>query len=336
MNKNVTSCTGFFARSMLILLSSFFILVSCSTERRVYKVGILSALDYFIETKDGFIEKMTELGYEEGDEIIYLLRRTNFEHEKEIEYLREFIREKVDLVLTFPSEVSLTAKNVIKGSGIPIVFANTNIEGLNLIDSISVPGNNITGVRFPGPDITIKRLEIMMELLPGANTFLVCYQENYPIVESQLEALHLKADQENINIIELGAKDEQDLSEKLNAMPENISRNINAVLLIAEPLVANERGFPIIGKYAEKFGIPIGGALMRTEEFRSFYSVATDNKSVGRQAALIAHKILNGIQAGTIPVVSAENYIVFDLVAAKHYGIEINEGLLKQADELIH
>ena len=58
-------------------------------------------------------------------------------------------------------------------------------------------------------------------------------------------------------------------------------------------------------------------------------------KAVGRLAAQQAHKVLKGIPAGTIPVVSAENYFQLNYRVAQELGLRVPEGLLKQANEII-
>jgi putative ABC transport system substrate-binding protein len=63
--------------------------------------------------------------------------------------------------------------------------------------------------------------------------------------------------------------------------------------------------------------------------------VNVDNIAVGKQAAPLIDKIFKGIQAGTIPVVSAENYIQVNYKAAQEQGITVPDGMLGQANEII-
>ena len=56
---------------------------------------------------------------------------------------------------------------------------------------------------------------------------------------------------------------------------------------------------------------------------------------MGKLAAQQADKVLGGIPAGTIPVLSAESYFQFNHKAAQELGLNVPEGLLKQVDEII-
>ena len=83
----------------------------------------------------------------------------------------------------------MAAKAATEGTDIPVVFAYAATEETGLIESVRQPGGNITGVRYPGPDIALKRFEVMRELAPEAKRMWIPYQRGYPIVAPQLEAL---------------------------------------------------------------------------------------------------------------------------------------------------
>src|SRR6185436_784516 len=144
---------------------------------KVYHIGILSGLDFFATTTDGFKAEMTKLGYVEGQNIVYDIQKTNFDSSREQQILDKFVADKVDLIFVFPTEASLAAKKATQGTSIPVLFANAFIEGNDLVKSVREPGGNVTGVRFPGPDIAVKRLEILHELVPQAKRIWVPYQK---------------------------------------------------------------------------------------------------------------------------------------------------------------
>ena len=74
---------------------------------------------------------------------------------------------------------------------------------------------------------------------------------------------------------------------------------------------------------------------MSAGNYSTSFGVSTNNISVGNQSALLADKIFKGTPAGTIPVLSAENYIQINYRIAREFGAKISEGLLKQANEII-
>lgn len=108
---------------LLVALAAGVFLVGCGEQKpKVVRVGILCGLDVFVNTVDGFKATMNELGYIEGQNITYDFHRTNFDPAAEERILRGFVGDKVELILVFPSEVSVAAKGITEGTPIPVVF----------------------------------------------------------------------------------------------------------------------------------------------------------------------------------------------------------------------
>ncbi len=322
----------------LILVSmNFLFLGNCGQRARtkVYKVGMLCGLDYITVLSDGFKSKMTELGYIEGKNIVYNYQRTNFEPEREGEILRQFIEDKVDLILTFPTEVSMAAKAATQGTDIPVIFAIANIEETGLVDSVRKPGGNITGVRFPGPDLAIKRFEFMHELAPEAQRMWVPYQRGYPIISSQIRVLYPVAEAAGVTLIEFPADDAAEIQAELDTRKNLVDIGFDAIFFIPEPLSCTDDAFAVMGKFAYEQKMPIGGILMQVGNYGSIFGINVDVPKTGRQAAVLADKILKGTPAGTIPVVSSESYLEINYKVAQELGVPVPEGLLSRADRII-
>jgi putative ABC transport system substrate-binding protein len=305
-------------------------------EQKTCRIGIMCGVGYFADTADGFKEKMSLLGYREGETIIYDMRQEQEDQNHRKQVLQQFVRDKVDLIFSFPTQTSLDAKAAVKGTNIPVVFANANIEGVDLVHSIRNPGGNISGVRYPGPQLAIKRFELMLEIVPQVKRMWIPYLKGYPIVDSQLKALYAYAASLGITFVEVPAADAADLKTAFkDRAPQYTGIENDTVLIIAEPLAVNPEAFDVIGQFGADYKIPVGGAMMVTRNHGSVFGVSTKNTAVGRQAAVIADKILKGEPAGKIPVVSAESFLSINYKAAQKLGLEISEGLLSRADEII-
>jgi putative ABC transport system substrate-binding protein len=306
----------------------------CSSEKpKVYRVGVLSGLDYLASTTDGFKAKMTELGYVDGKNIIYDVQKTNVDFVVYKNILKKFVADKVDLIFVFPTEASIEAKAATQGTSIPVVFTNAFTEDTGLINSVREPGGNITGVRWVGPDLALQRLEIMQELVPNAKRIWIPYLKGYPIVKSQLDALRPVFATNGLTMTEIPANNATELEAALQEQAK--SALPDAILSIAEPLLVTPDSFVVAAKFADEHKIPIGGAFMIVENYESLFGATPQSIPQGNQAAFLADKILRGIPAGTIPVVSAESYFQFNYKAAQKLGITVPEGLLRKANEII-
>jgi putative ABC transport system substrate-binding protein len=312
------------------------LLSGCGVEEpKVYHVGVLSGLDFVADITDGFKAGMAELGYVEGENIVYDVQKTNFDIATYQSILQKFVADKVDLIFVFPTEASLEAKAATQGTDIPVVFNFALIEGMGLVDSVREPGGNITGVRYPGPDLAVRRFEIMRELAPDATRMWVPYQRGYPIVAPQLEVLYPAAEAAGVTLIEFPADNAAELAADLQARAESADIGLDAILFLAEPLAVTPDAFEVMGKFAFEHKIPIGGALMTVGDYGSIFGVNVDIYRSGQQASPVADKILKGTPAGTIPVVSAENFLQINYTVAQQLGVEVPEGLLGMADEVI-
>jgi putative ABC transport system substrate-binding protein len=300
-------------------------------------VGVLAGLSAFSPAFDGFKAKMTELGYVEGKNIVYDVQSTEVDINAYKIITKKFVADKVDLIFVFPTEASMEAKAATASTNIPVIFdlAFTDVPGVDLINSIREPGRNITGVRFPSVDIATKRLQILLEMAPNAKRIWVPFLKGYPNVPGQLDAIRPQAQKAGVELIEFGAASPPELQAELDKRAQSADIGIDAILMIAEPLAITPPFYSLIGKFSYEHKIPIGGALMTTDNYDSIFGILPDPKTTGEQAALLADKIFKGTSAGTIPVVTAESSFKINYKAAQNLGVSVPEGLLKQADEVI-
>jgi putative ABC transport system substrate-binding protein len=206
---------------------------------------------------------------------------------------------------------------------------------MGLVDSVPEPGGNITGVRYPGPDIALKRFDVMRELVPDAKRMLIPYQRGYPIVSPQLEVLQPVAEAAGVTLIEVPAANAAELEAALQAQTESPDFGVDAILTLAEPLMVTPDAFAVVAKFAQEHQVPTGGILMTAGDYESVFGINVNTLETGKQAAPLVDKILKGTPAGTIPVVSSESFLQVNYKAAQDMGLAVPEGLLRQANEVI-
>jgi putative ABC transport system substrate-binding protein len=327
-----------FRRQMLleILLAAVCVFLGSCNEKKpkIYRVGILSGLGYFAPIIDGFKEKMTEFGYVEGENTIYDIQKVEVPIGNQ-DLIQKFVDDRVDLIFPFPTEATIETQEVTEGTDIPVVFACAAIEDMNIVESVSHPGGHTTGVRYPGPDISIKRFEILLELMPKVKTIWIPYQRGYPIVVPQLEALRPVAEAAGVTLIEFPADNASELQTELDRISQLDDIGFDAIMTVAEPLFVTPDAFEVIGKFSYEHKIPSAGAIMIVGDYGSIFGVHVDSFSIGRQVAIIVDKVFRGTPVGTIPVVSPEYLFEINYKAAQELGLNVGEGLLSRADKII-
>lgn len=302
----------------------------------MYRVGIISGAETFSSIADGFQNKMAELGYIEGRKIVYDLWKLNNDSEGAQRIAKQFIKNKVDLILTFPTEPSLAAKTAIQGTSTPMVFAMACLEGNNLVESIPNPGGNITGVRYPGPELTVKRFELLLEIMPQIKRVYLIYDAHYPNASNALKQLRSAALSSSVSLVEDPVSNLPELQHALHERAALEDIGIDAILLMPDILDHSPDGFSAILKFAEEHKVPIGGGMDFTAELGALFSYAPDNIEMGMLAATLADKIFKGAPAGTLMVVTPKAHLWLNYNVIKELRFNVSEGLLGRAKKIIH
>ncbi|MBN1114073.1 MAG: hypothetical protein JXA66_01905, partial [Oligoflexia bacterium] len=138
-----------------------------------------------------------------------------------------------------------------------------------------------------------------------------------------------------VELLELPAKDAEELREVLKRKAVNINSRTDAIVIIVEPFSGLPEGFAAMADFAKRHSIPIGGIMYRDRIDDSLFGYIPLNVPVGKQSAFLADKVLKGIPAGSLPVVSAESHFTFNYRAARKLGLNVSEGMLSRANEVI-
>jgi putative tryptophan/tyrosine transport system substrate-binding protein len=137
--------------------------VEGNQSKRVSHVGILGNAPK--ERTDAFRSKLRELGWIENVTIV--IHKTNPPGGIDVwpAIAAEFVRQKVDVIVTVSTEPALAAQNATKT--IPIVMAGgADPVEWRLVESLARPGGNVTGVRTLQAELGGKRLELLRDTFP--------------------------------------------------------------------------------------------------------------------------------------------------------------------------
>jgi putative ABC transport system substrate-binding protein len=285
---------------------------------------------------DGFKAGLADLGYIEGQNITYDVQTSNFDPAQETRILDQFVADKVDLIYAYATESAIAAKEATKGTDIPVVFAFAVLEDNDLVQSIGKPGGNVTGVRFPGPELSAKRLELLHRLAPQVKRVGNIYNKNYPANKSQLLELIPAASAMGLTIVEIPVANVTDIQANLEARGALEDIGIDGILIITDDLSQSPDGWPLLSQFAAEHKIPIAGSAAFEADTGAVLSYIPNYRKTGMLAAPIADKIFKGISPGNIPVFTPESSLRINQKVAQGLGLTVPEGLLRQADEIIH
>src|SRR5215217_3582297 len=161
-------------------------------EKAVPVVGYLGpeSPERFATRVAAFREGLAEAGYVEGRNVAIEFRWAEGQYGRLPALAAELVNRRVD-VIAAPggAPIALAAKSAT--TTIPIVFEmGGDPVALGVVDSLSRPRGDITGVSSLSVEVSRKRLEFMHELLPTAGAFAVVVNPTSPTAGSQLKSLN--------------------------------------------------------------------------------------------------------------------------------------------------
>ena len=298
---------------------------------RIPRIGILNptSSSFFLPRVEAFRRRLRELGYIEGQNIVFEYRYAEGKQDRFPELAAELVRLKVDVLVTAGTPAARAAKNAT--ATIPIVFAGASDPlGTGIVSSLAQPGGNITGLSLMVPDLDGKRLELLKEAVPKVARVAFLWQpggrRNLPLtkMEAAAKALGLK-------LLSLEVRSLDDFEgafarakkERAQALITTTGGRINTQQRRVLDFAAKNR-LPTIYHYSEF--VEAGGLM----------SYGPDNTDVWRRAATYVDKILKGAKPADLPVQQATKFeFIVNLNAAKQIGLTIPPNVLARADRVI-
>ena len=275
-----------------------------------------------------FVQRLRELGWIEGRTVAIEYRWAEGSTERFGEIAAEFVRLKVDVIVTVGGAV-LAAKEVT--SVIPIVFAAANDPvGTGLVPGLARPGGNVTGLSSQAADLAGKRLELLREVVPGLRHLAIMSNAGYPAAVLEMGEAESAARTVGLNVVRLEIRRAQDIAPAFEAL----KGRAEALYVTTDPILnSNHVRITTLANLAR---LPMITTQREFVDAGSLMSYGPNYPNLFRRAADYVDKILRGAKPGDIPVEQPSKFVlVLNLIAAKGLGLEISPKLLALADEVI-
>jgi len=285
----------------------------------------------FASRVKAFREGLAETGFTEGRNVAIDFRWAEGQYNRLPALAADLVNRKVD-VIAAPggAPVALAAKSAT--TTIPIVFEmGGDPIVLGIVDSLSRPGGNLTGISSLSVEVSGKRLEFMHDALPAATVFAVVANPTSPTAPLQLRNLHTAAEKLGTQLHVLYASTEQEFDNAFTALSQ---LRVRGLVFTSDPYFANRsqrlaalavgHAVPAITQSRD---FPVAGGLM---------SYGGDFTQSHRQAGIYAGRVLNGEKPSQLPVQRVTKVEFFlNLKAAATLGLVLPASLISSADEVI-
>ena len=276
-----------------------------------------------------FSQRLGELGWSDGRNLAIEYRWAEGRNERAAEIAAEFVRLKVDLIVTGGTANVVAAKDAT--GLIPIVFAAAgNPVGNGLVASLARPGGNVTGLSNQSTDLAGKQIESLREMIPRLRRLAILANIGTPISVLDLREVQAGAGALGLSVVALEIRRAEDIEPAFAAL----DHRADALFVSPDPLVNTHR--VRINTLALSARLPTMHTFRESVEAGGLMSYGPNFPELYRRAAAFADKILRGARPADIPVEQPTKFdLILNLTTAKALGLTVPPSLLARAHEVI-
>ena len=278
-----------------------------------------------------FRARLRELGYVEGKSIRLEEAYANGDLQRLSQLAQEVAAGKPDVIVAIAAAATLAARQAT--DTIPIVMTHAgNPVGAGLAESLAHPGGNVTGTTSMVPDLGVKQVELLRQLIPQMKTLGVLANPTNPGAPPLLANVNDAARRFEIRVVVGEVTRSQDFDKAFGTIRD---ARPDALLVMIEPLIGlyREKVLDFVAANRLPASYDVGREFVRSGGLISYGPVLATHYAI---AADYVDKILKGAKPGDLPVHQPTQFVLaINLKTAKDLGLTVPQSLLLRADEVI-
>ena len=268
-------------------------------------------------------------GYTEGKNVVIEFRWADGNYDRLPDLAAELVRLKVDVLVTSGTPGTLAAKRAT--TAIPIVMAVAgDAVATGLVASLAQPGGNVTGSTVFGPEIVVKRMELLKAVMPRLARTAFLFNPDNPASVTENKEIESAARSMKLEISYFKARKPAEFDAAFTAMAKIHADGV----VVTDDAMLNSN-FRRIAEIAGQKRLPSAGNTDLAEA-GALIGYGVNVPEMYRRAAYFVDRILKGAKPGALPVERATKIdLVINLKTAKTLGLTIPPSVLGRADEVI-
>jgi putative tryptophan/tyrosine transport system substrate-binding protein len=278
-----------------------------------------------------FRQGLGEAGYVEGRNVIIEYCWAEGRYERLPALAAELVRRQVAVIAATGGDPSPLAAKAATAT-IPIVFTmGCDPVEAGLVTTLSRPGGNVTGTTLMGVELGPKRLELVRQLIPNANTIAMLVNPNFPQASAEVRDVQAGARSLGLQTDVLNASTAGDIDE---AFAKIAKRKSNALIVGTDPFFLAQRDQ--LARLAAHHAVPTMYHLREFVEAGGLISYGPSIVAGYRKAGVYTGQILNGAKPADLPVWQPTSFLLsINVKTAKALGLQIPAQILALADEVL-
>lgn len=288
-----------------------------SSNSKVKTIGVLQLVEHdsLDDAYKGFVAGLKENGYKEGDNLKLVFQNAQNNQDNLKSMSEKLVKEKPDLLLGIATPSAQSLLNETQTTPI-VVTAVTDLKAAKLVQSDKKPGGNVTGTTDMVP--IKQQIALLMSIVPKAKKVGIMYNSGEANSKIQAALAKKELQKAGVTVVEKTASTTNDVQQ----VTTSLANNTDAIYIPTDNTFASAAS--VVGEIAKEKKIPvITGSVGQTND-GGLATYGIDYRSLGKQTAKMAVKILKGkATPATMPVESSTDLqLVVNKEMAKALGID--------------
>jgi putative tryptophan/tyrosine transport system substrate-binding protein len=303
--------------------------VQAEQSRRLRRIGILNPESASLAPLAAFLDELRLLGWRDQDNVYLDMRSAEGRYDLIPKLADELVRARVDVIYTLGPDATLATAPATKTLPIVAIDLETDPVATGLVEKLSRPGYNLTGLFLDLPEIASKWLEFLEETVPQLS--LVGVLGTARINKAQFTAIEAVAPVTKQALRRLNVDDARDFEAAFNTA---VKERLQGIVVLPSPLVLHNRAR--IAAFAMEKKLPTVSLFAQFAEAGGLIAYGPNVNDMSRRAAGLVTRVLNGTQPTELPIERPTKFeLVVNLKTARALGLTVPPTLLATADEVI-
>ncbi|EHL08554.1 ABC transporter substrate binding protein [Desulfitobacterium hafniense DP7] len=295
-----------------------------SDSANAIQVGLVQLADNgaFTDMREGFIDKLRELGYTE-EQLVIDYKNANGDTATLNSIFQTMVDAQKDLIVTIGTPATQAIVNM--DSGIPVFFISvSNPVGAKVITDMSTPDKHATGTSNAIP--VSEMFKLSDQLTPNRQTYGLIYNTGEVNAVTTIEQAKNYLDSVGLNYKEAIVTS----SSEVQQAAESLVGSVDAFFIPNDSMV--QSAMPQVAEIAKQAKLPVYGSSAVMVQSGAFATVSIDDITIGGITAEMAVKFLKGTPIEQIPAITVSDFTtVINQSTADAIGVTIPQDILSHA-----
>ncbi len=318
----------------LALACSVSLIAPLRAQERMPRVGYMSWQDQgelYEQTLKGFTEGLRGEGFVPGRHVELLLRSASNGAERFKPIARELAASKVDVFFAPATPMASAAWFASRTTPIVVATILDPVE-LEFVKSLARPGTRVTGVTTLNDELTVKRMQLLMDMVPGCKRVGTVIDEGMRVAcKQEIDHAERAAKKLGLSLVLVNVTRPELLEAGYRQLVDAKVQAVITTLLSTRNGLEKEHA-----EAALKYRLPIMFELEVGAQLGGLMSYGPDFVDIYRRAGGYTGRILKGSKPAEMAMEQPREFrLVVNLNTAKALGLQVPNTVLLRADDVI-